>query len=129
MFEGLADTEIGLYSKVHHALIDGGAGAALTEIVYGDGDVSPPPAAPDAPGQVNELFAGYANFWAQPLGLDPGLKAQGRAPNLGAALLDMWMQQLQQPLTFLKGLPDMAKAIGGMPRILASRARSDRSAI
>ena len=126
MFEGLADNEIGLYSKVHHALIDGGAGAALTEIVYGDGDVSPPPDAPDAPGQVNELFAGYANFWAQPLGLDPGLKAQGRAPNLGAALLDMWMQQ---PLTYLKGLPDMAKAIGGMPRILASRARSDRSAI
>ena len=116
VFEGLADNEIGLYSKVHHALIDGGAGAALTEIVYGDGAVSPPPAAkpaaPEALGQVNELFAGYANFWAQPLGFDPRLKAQ--APDLGAALRDMWMQQLQQPLTFLKGLPDMAKAIGGI---------------
>ncbi len=34
VFEGLKDGEIGLYSKVHHACIDGGAGAALTEIVY-----------------------------------------------------------------------------------------------
>src|SRR6202049_877813 len=40
VFEGLKDGEIGLYSKVHHACIDGGAGAALTEIVY---DVSPTP--------------------------------------------------------------------------------------
>ena len=40
VFEGLKDGEIGLYSKVHHACIDGGAGAALTEIVY---DVTPTP--------------------------------------------------------------------------------------
>jgi WS/DGAT/MGAT family acyltransferase len=123
VFEGLPNNEIGLYSKVHHALIDGGAGAALTEIVYGDGQISAPPAAkpaaPDALGQVGELFAGYASLWSDPLGLQPALKSQaamlgGRAPDLGAALRDMWMQQLQQPLTFLKGLPDIAKAIGGI---------------
>jgi len=123
VFEGLPNNEIGLYSKVHHALIDGGAGAALTEIVYGDGHIAPPPAAkaaaPDALGQVGELFAGYASLWSDPLGLEPALKTQaamlgGRAPDLGAALRDMWMQQLQQPLTLLKGLPDIAKAIGGI---------------
>ena len=128
VFEGLPNNEIGLYSKVHHALIDGGAGAALTEIVYGDGHVTAPPAAkpaaPDALGQVNELFAGYASLWAQPLGLNPSLTPQaamlgGGVPGFGAALRDMWLQQLQQPLTFLKGLPDMAKAIGGIVSKLA----------
>ena len=133
VFEGLPNDEIGLYSKVHHALIDGGAGAALTEIVYGDGHVSAPPAArPEAPraaapdplGQVGELFAGYASLWAQPLGLDPSLNAQaamlgGRSPDLGGALRDMWLQQLQQPLTLLKGLPDIAKAISGIVAKLA----------
>src|SRR6185295_11492312 len=34
VFEGMANNEIGLYSKMHHAAIDGGAGAALTAIIY-----------------------------------------------------------------------------------------------
>ena len=34
VFEGMADNEIGLYSKIHHACIDGGAGAALTNMIY-----------------------------------------------------------------------------------------------
>ena len=128
VFEGLPDNEIGLYSKVHHSLIDGGAGAALTEIVYGDGAVTTPAAAkkaaPDALGQVGELFAGYASMWTQPLTLDPGLNAQAalfgnRSPDFGAAMRDMWLQQLRQPLDFLKGLPDIAKAIGGIAAKLA----------
>ena len=32
---------------------------------------------------------------------------------------DMWLQQLRQPLDFLKGLPDIAKAIGGIAAKLA----------
>src|ERR1700757_1749909 len=40
VFEGMKDTEIGLYSKMHHACIDGGAGAALTAIIY---DSTPEP--------------------------------------------------------------------------------------
>jgi hypothetical protein len=38
VFEGMKDNEIGLYSKMHHACIDGGAGAALTNMIY---DVTP----------------------------------------------------------------------------------------
>jgi len=34
VFEGMKDNEIGLYSKMHHACIDGGAGAALTNMIY-----------------------------------------------------------------------------------------------
>src|SRR5258707_15242953 len=40
VFEGMKDNEIGLYSKMHHACIDGGAGAALTNMIY---DVTPGP--------------------------------------------------------------------------------------
>src|ERR1700744_2704216 len=40
VFEGMKDNEIGLYSKMHHACIDGGAGAALTNMIY---DVKPVP--------------------------------------------------------------------------------------
>ena len=40
VFEGMKDNEIGLYSKMHHACIDGGAGAALTNMIY---DISPIP--------------------------------------------------------------------------------------
>src|SRR5437899_2319257 len=40
VFEGMKDNEVGLYSKMHHSAIDGGAGAALTNMIY---DVSPVP--------------------------------------------------------------------------------------
>jgi hypothetical protein len=40
VFEGMKDNEIGLYSKMHHACIDGGAGAALTSMIY---DITPVP--------------------------------------------------------------------------------------
>ena len=40
VFEGMENNEIGLYSKIHHACIDGGAGAALTNMIY---DISPVP--------------------------------------------------------------------------------------
>ncbi len=121
VFEGLPNNEVGLYSKVHHALIDGGAGAALTEIVYGDGNVAqtePKKEEAKKSDGLGELFAGYASLWAEPL----GLTAQGKLPDilsgkrqdLGAVLMDSFKRQLQQPIDFIKGLPDMAKALSGV---------------
>ena len=46
VFEGMKDNEIGLYSKMHHACIDGGAGAALTNMIY---DVTPVPRTVEPP--------------------------------------------------------------------------------
>ena len=34
VFEGMKDNEVGLYSKMHHAAIDGGACAALSNMIY-----------------------------------------------------------------------------------------------
>ena len=74
VFEGMKDNEIGLYSKMHHACIDGGAGAALTNMIY---DITPvprefPKAVPNKP--VNEprdiaanMLDSYTQLWRQPL--------------------------------------------------------------
>ncbi|MDE2363751.1 MAG: wax ester/triacylglycerol synthase family O-acyltransferase [Hyphomicrobiales bacterium] len=121
VFEGLPNNEVGLYSKVHHSLIDGGAGAALTEIVYGDGNVAQSEPKQDTAKRADplgELFSGYASLWAQPL----GLTAQGKLPDfltgkrqdLGSILVDNFRRQLQQPIDFLRGLPEMAKAVSGI---------------
>src|SRR5436190_17251718 len=74
VFEGMANNEIGLYSKMHHACIDGGAGAALTAIIY---DTSPVPRKiPQAPPQAKpereardiaaDFIDSYQQIWRQP---------------------------------------------------------------
>ena len=49
VFEGMKDNEIGLYSKMHHACIDGGAGAALTSMIY---DITPVPRQVEPPARA-----------------------------------------------------------------------------
>lgn len=121
VFEGMANNEVGLYSKMHHALIDGGAGAALTEIVYGDGNVAQTDtrkAEAKKNDALGELFTSYASLWAEPL----GLTAQGKLPDIltgkrqdiGSILIDGFARQLRQPYEFIKGLPEMAKAVSGL---------------
>ena len=74
VFEGMKDNEIGLYSKMHHACIDGGAGAALTNMIY---DVTPVPRVveqpiPQAKGSneprdiAANLIDSYQQLWRQP---------------------------------------------------------------
>ena len=53
VFDGMPDNEAAIYSKMHHALIDGGAGAALTEILY---EASPHPQTHDAPPPASVLL-------------------------------------------------------------------------
>ena len=83
VFEGMKDNEIGLYSKMHHACIDGGAGAALTNMIY---DVTPvprkvePPAARAKVGQeprdiAANLVDSYQQLWTQPF--DAAAAAKG----------------------------------------------------
>ena len=80
VFEGMKDNEIGLYSKMHHACIDGGAGAALTNMIY---DVTPiprtiePPAARAKVGQeprdiAANLLDSYQQLWRQPFDASDG---------------------------------------------------------
>lgn len=67
---------------------------------------------------LGELFNSYASLWAQPL----GLTAQGKLPDIltgkrkdiGSILMDGFARQLRQPIEFIKGLPEMAKALSAV---------------
>ena len=83
VFEGMANNEIGLYSKMHHSAIDGGAGAALTAIIY---DTSPVPRKiPEAPPQAKpereardiaaDFIDSYQQIWRQPFDMSAGIKS------------------------------------------------------
>jgi WS/DGAT/MGAT family acyltransferase len=74
VFEGMDNNEVGLYSKMHHACIDGGAGAALTNMIY---DITPvprefPKVVPSKPANeprdiAANMLDSYTQLWRQPL--------------------------------------------------------------
>src|SRR4030088_3098265 len=121
--EGMKDNEIGLYSKMHHACIDGGAGAALTNMIY---DVTPiprkiePPTARAKVGQeprdiAANLVDSYQQLWTQPFdakaaakGID--LPRSGKS-DLGSILFDNAMFQIETAVKFAGSIPTMLKSV------------------
>jgi len=123
VFEGMKDNEIGLYSKMHHACIDGGAGAALTNMIY---DVAPiprkiePPAAATKVGpEPRDIAAGlldsYQQLWRQPL--DAATAAKGielprsGKSDLGSILFDNAMYQIESAVKFAGSVPTLLKSV------------------
>ncbi|HLG84749.1 MAG TPA: wax ester/triacylglycerol synthase family O-acyltransferase [Bradyrhizobium sp.] len=121
VFEGMQDNEIGLYSKMHHACIDGGAGAALTNMIY---DVSPIPRQVEPPptkakvGQeprdiAANLLDSYQQLWTQPL--DAAAKTielpRSGKSDLGSILFDNAMYQIESAVRFAGSLPTMLKSV------------------
>jgi len=123
VFEGMKDNEIGLYSKMHHACIDGGAGAALTSMIY---DVTPiprevePPAARPKVGQqprdiAANLLDSYQQLWRQPFDAAAAAKGielprSGRS-DLGSVLFDNAMFQIESAVKFVGNVPAMLKSV------------------
>ena len=117
----MKDNEIGLYSKMHHACIDGGAGAALTNMIY---DISPvprqvePPTAKAKVGQeprdiAANLLDSYQQLWSQPLdaaarGIE--LPRSGKS-DLGSILFDNAMYQIESAVRFAGNIPGMLKSV------------------
>jgi diacylglycerol O-acyltransferase / wax synthase len=123
VFEGMKDNEIGLYSKMHHACIDGGAGAALTSMIY---DVTPvprkiePPTAKAKVGQeprdiAANLIDSYRQIWRQPF--DAATAARGielprsGKSDLGSILFDNAMFQIESAVRFVGSVPTMLKSV------------------
>jgi diacylglycerol O-acyltransferase len=123
VFEGMKDNEVGLYSKMHHACIDGGAGAALTNMIY---DVTPiprqvdPPAARPKVGQeprdiAANLLDSYQQLWRQPF--DTATAAKGLElprsgkSDLGSILFDNAMFQIENAVKFVGNVPAMLKSV------------------
>jgi WS/DGAT/MGAT family acyltransferase len=119
----MKDNEVGLYSKMHHAAIDGGAGAALTNMIY---DISPiprkvePPTGGSKPGQeprdiAANLLDSYTQLFNQPL--DAGKAAQnlqlprtGKS-DIGSILFDNAMYQIESAVRFAGNIPTMVKSV------------------
>src|ERR1700692_2208037 len=123
VFEGMKDNEIGLYSKMHHACIDGGAGAALTNMIY---DVTPiprkiePPTARAKVGQeprdiAANLLDSYQQLWTQPFdAANPAkgieLPRSGKS-DLGSILFDNAMFQIENAVKFAGSIPTILKSV------------------
>src|ERR1700723_4006757 len=123
VFEGMKDNEIGLYSKMHHACIDGGAGAALTNMIYDvtpvPRDVGKPTARTKAGQEPRELAANFIDSYQQ-LGSHP-FDASGAArgidlprsgkSDLGSILFDNAMYQIESAVKFAGSVPTMLKSV------------------
>jgi diacylglycerol O-acyltransferase / wax synthase len=135
VFEALPGNRVGLYAKLHHALIDGGAGVALSQIVY---DLVPNPAPraasakpeeeaaptdkPKKKGRTREVAASvfntYANLWQRPFDKEAAanpiaLKRTGKV-DFGSTLVDHVVDQVEVGMKAAAHLPAMLKTVGGL---------------
>jgi WS/DGAT/MGAT family acyltransferase len=123
VFEGMKDNEVGLYSKMHHACIDGGAGAALTNMIY---DISPvprevpPPAAtrkggPEPREIAAEFIDSYQQLWRQPFDSANAAKSinlpRSGKSDIGSILFDNAMFQIESAVKFAGAVPSMLKSV------------------
>jgi diacylglycerol O-acyltransferase / wax synthase len=137
VFDCLPDSQVAIYSKMHHACIDGGAGAAMAQIIY---DASPSPREVDAPPPrklsrkddehdfVSALVASSLEFWT--LGEGDRLSASVEVPRTGkndlaSVLVDSAIQGLHQRSKFLAGLPEMLKTANELVNKLIGRPSLD----
>jgi len=123
VFEGMKDNEIGLYSKMHHACIDGGAGAALTSMIY---DLTPVPRQVDPPTAKKvareprdiaaNLIDAYQQLWTQPFEAAATAQKSLELPrsgksDLGSILFDNAMFQIESAVKFAGSMPTMLKSL------------------
>jgi diacylglycerol O-acyltransferase / wax synthase len=122
VFEGMKDNEIGLYSKMHHACIDGGAGAALTNMIY---DVTPVPRQVDPPTArkvaqeprdiAANLIDSYQALWRQPFDTSAAPKSlelpRSGKSDIGSILFDNAMFQIESAVKFAGSVPAMLKSV------------------
>jgi diacylglycerol O-acyltransferase / wax synthase len=130
VFENLPDNQVGIYAKLHHALIDGGAGVALSQIVY-DLSPNPPPrkakkadaeaaSTAAAKGRKRDAVASivdtYATMWIRPFNKEAAaspiaLKRTGNT-DIGSVLLDHLVDQVEVGMKTVAALPAMLKSAG-----------------
>jgi diacylglycerol O-acyltransferase / wax synthase len=130
VFENLPGNQVGIYAKLHHALIDGGAGVALSQIVY---DLSPNPKPrkkmADGSAASNTQTTGkrdvaasiidtYATMWVRPFNKAAAaspisMKRTGKT-DIGSVLLDHIVDQVEVGMKTVAALPTMLKTAGDL---------------
>jgi WS/DGAT/MGAT family acyltransferase len=122
VFEGMKDNEIGLYSKMHHACIDGGAGAALTSMIYDltpvPRQVDPPTArkvAPEPRDIAANLIDSYQQLWRQPFDAAAAPKSielpRSGKSDIGSILFDNTMFQIESAVKFASSVPSLLRSV------------------
>lgn len=85
VIDGLPDNQVAIYTKLHHAAFDGGAGMVLTQVMY---DTTPKPRKVEAPAQTDAskppdpmalLDASYRNYVTQQMSTLQNLPAMFKA--------------------------------------------------
>lgn len=125
VFEGLDNNEVAIYSKIHHACVDGGAGAALFEMIHDISpvprDVPPPDGKPaqtlaETRGAARQMLTSFLKPAIDKLLASGGryvpevLKAEGGTSV--ASIVDICLDQLQQPVKLLRDLPQILPTVG-----------------
>ncbi len=123
VFEDLPDNQVAIYSKMHHACIDGGAGAAMAQLLY---DATPTPRETTKPAAlkaaknaderefISSLVASSLQFWnlGEPGGRLPKIETPRTGKtDLGSVLVDAFMDGLKQSRQFVESLPDILKVV------------------
>jgi WS/DGAT/MGAT family acyltransferase len=122
----LSDNQVAIYTKMHHACIDGGAGAAMAQLLY---DASPTPRETGKPvlganksderDFISSLVASSLQFWdfGERTSLLPKIeKPRTGKTDLGSVLVDAFMDSLQQGGQIIQAAPDILyvmREIGG----------------
>jgi diacylglycerol O-acyltransferase / wax synthase len=124
VFDALPDNQVAIYSKMHHACIDGGAGAAMTQLIY---DTTPTPRETLKPAArkaavkntdegdfVSSLVASSLQFWnfSDTAGRLPKIETPRTGKtDLGSVLVDAFLDSLKQSQQFIQSLPDILKVV------------------
>lgn len=118
VIDGMANGQVALYSKVHHAAVDGGAGMVITSVVYDTTQtprtVPPPPpkAAPPAPtNPIGDLMAGM---------MRQQLDMMRAAPEFVSAVSNMFFPKVGRDGTLADYLPKLPGG-GQVPNLLAPK--------
>jgi len=126
----LRDGEAAIYMKMHHALIDGGAGVAVASIIYDTQPQPPPSAAPappppparTSPSDPRATFeAALAELWRAPL-RPPAELRDFSLPRTGGSdwnsvLVDAAINAAEWNVRMAASLPDVVTAIVDSSRL------------
>jgi diacylglycerol O-acyltransferase / wax synthase len=133
VFDDLPDNQAAIYSKMHHACIDGGAGTALTQLIY---DATPTPREMAKPAArkaaakktdegdfVSSLVASWLQFWnfGDTAGGLPKIETPRTGKtDLGSVLVDAFWDSLKQSQQFVQSLPNVLKVVNEIGGKIAS---------
>jgi WS/DGAT/MGAT family acyltransferase len=124
IFDNLPGDEAAIYTKIHHALVDGGGGAALSAILYETSAAPAPFDPPPQPGthvkrqDVRDLGSSVVSAYAELFRLPQGspnraafeLPRSGRG-DLGSVLLDAAIHQIEWPLRLAASMPEIVESL------------------